>query len=104
MRELENVIERAIILAKGETITLNELPEYFLPHPSSPPTTSPFAISSSPLEEGKSFKEALQGAEAQIIQKVLTQTKGNRKKAAQILGVNRTTLYNKMKKYGLLEK
>ncbi len=104
VRELENVIERAIILTKGETITLNELPEYFLPHPPSPTTTSPFVISSSPLEEGKSFKEALQGAEAQIIQKVLTQTKGNRKKAAQILGVNRTTLYNKMKKYGLLEK
>ena len=47
------------------------------------------------------LKEALEGPERQIILEVLTGNNWNRNEAAQVLGINRTTLYKKMKKLGL---
>ena len=80
VRELENMIERGVILSKANSITLDELPQDII-HPSP--------------AEGKTI-EAL---ERNHIINVLEETKGNISKAADILGIRRMTLYNKLKKY-----
>lgn len=80
VRELENMIERGVILSKANSITLDELPQDII-HPS-------------PVE-GKT----IEAVERNHIINVLEETKGNISKAADILGVRRMTLYNKLKKY-----
>ncbi|RKY36488.1 MAG: two-component system response regulator, partial [Candidatus Omnitrophota bacterium] len=47
------------------------------------------------------LKEALKSSEREIIENALRECGGNKKKAAQILGINRTTLYNKMRELGI---
>jgi len=80
VRELENMIERGVILSKANSITLDELPQDIV-HPS-------------PVE-GKT----IEAVERNHIINVLEETKGNITKAADILGIRRMTLYNKLKKY-----
>ncbi len=96
VRELENTIERAIILCTGKTIT----PEHLaIRLPSADDIR---------LREGAGLKEvaaqAQAKAEAGMIKRVLTQTNGNKRKAAEILKVDYTTLFEKLKKYGLQKK
>lgn len=99
IRELENVIERAVILTKGDTIARHDLPE-----PLQKKGTDLFSLRISDNPGVISLKERLKGSEGQIIQQALEQVSWNRKKAAQNLGINRTTLYNKMKECGLLKR
>ena len=80
VRELENMIEHGVILAKNNTITLTELPQDII-HPV-------------PVQ-GKTIDEITKN---HILQ-VLEETKGNITHAAKMLGIRRTTLYNKLKKY-----
>jgi len=80
VRELENMIERGVILSKNTAITLDELPQDII-HPTP--------------GEGKTVEAV---ARNHIIN-VLEETKGNITKAANILGIRRMTLYNKLKKY-----
>ena len=100
IRELENIIERAVILTKGPTIERQDLPDFLQG------MDRPLAVKAqiSGNNTGvRSLREALKNPEKQVIQQALEQVAGNRKKAAANLGINRTTLYNKMKKYGLLK-
>ena len=90
IRELQNVIERAALLSQGEYILPKDLPfgssrEASLAH------LSEKAKKNRPLEE----------VEKDYILEVLQEVKGNRSKAAQVLGIGRKTLYNKLEKYGL---
>jgi DNA-binding NtrC family response regulator len=80
VRELENMIERGAILSKNTAISLEELPQDII-HPT-------------PVE-GKTVEAVTRNH----IINVLEETKGNISKAAEILGVRRMTLYNKLKKY-----
>ncbi len=80
VRELENMIERGVILTKNTAITLDELPQDII-HPT-------------PVE-GKTVEAVTRNH----IINVLEETKGNITKAANILGIRRMTLYNKLKKY-----
>ena len=80
VRELENMIERGVILSKNTAITLGELPQDII-HP------TPVA--------GKTVEAVTRNH----IINVLEETKGNITKAANILGIRRMTLYNKLKKY-----
>ena len=80
VRELENMIERGVILSKNTAITLDELPQDII-HPTP--------------GEGKTVEAV---ARNHIIN-VLEETKGNITKAANILGIRRMTLYNKLRKY-----
>jgi DNA-binding NtrC family response regulator len=89
VRELENVIERAVTLSHHSVILPEDLPRRLRVQP-------PEAISSSlpsqiPLSE----------LEKRYIQKVLEETGGNKKKAADILGIDRRTLYRMAARYGL---
>lgn len=92
IRELENVIERAIILCKGNTVNPEDLPE-FLHYPKTENGNG----------NGLKLKDALQNPEKDLIIKALDAVEWNRNKAASSLGINRTTLYKKMQKYGLLK-
>ena len=84
LRELNNVMRRATLLAKGKHIGLSELERSMAP--STP--TEPLALHDELTEQ-------------QRIEAALRATGGNKSKAAQLLAVDRKTLYNKMKRYGM---
>jgi DNA-binding NtrC family response regulator len=88
VRELRNALERAVLLAEDREI----LPEHLFPD-SLPPTRR----SSTPAATERSIKSM----ERALIEQVLSEAGGNRSEAARVLGVNRATLYNKLKAYGL---
>jgi len=93
VRELENVIERAVLLGKGNMIGLEDLPSNLAmagPVPVAPVGT-------------RTLKQALEAPERQIILEVLESNDWNRQVTAETLGINRTTLYKKMKRLGLEE-
>ena len=91
IRELENVIERAVLLSKNEYITIDDLPANI---------TAARKISQT--SDGQlGLREALEEPEKNIIRDILMANNWNRLASAQALQINRTTLYKKMKKYGL---
>ena len=90
VRELENVIERAITLSQGQRITSNDLPPTMsLEHSGN--ATSP--LSADDLADLFSGLPSLDELERRYILHVLEATGSNRKRAAEILGINRKTLY-----------
>jgi two-component system response regulator HydG len=91
IRELENCVERAVILARGEVIAPADLP---LPIQS---LSKDREIQGLNLPSGISLQEV----EKALILKTLEDTGGNRSRAAEILGINRRTLQNKLKEYGI---
>jgi PAS domain S-box-containing protein len=90
VRELENIIEHAFILCRGSRIELDCLPKEI--------TFGQREIHSSTFDKKET---PLQKAEAEVIDKALKKYQGNRKKAAKELSIDRTTLWRKMKRYGL---
>lgn len=97
VRELENAIERAVILCDGNIITL----EHFVLDRQ---LISASIKSVQPIIDGtleSVAKEALRVAESQRIRDVLRETKGNKSKAAEILKVSYKTLLTKIKEYGI---
>ena len=90
IRELENTIERAVILCLGEQITTHELPVHLLPEGVAGPVT--LAMDSGPT---------LRDMEREFIRTTLLQTGGNKSKAAKLLGIARQTLLNKINEYKL---
>ena len=92
VRELRNVIERAVLLSSGDTLS----PEHIMICQEKKEYTD-FTDESEPILESRS----LASMERILISKVLKETSWRRAEAAKILGINRTTLYNKIKEYGL---
>jgi len=91
IRELENCIERAVIMAREEVIVPADFPPQ-IQMLSREEGTNGFNIPS-----GISLEEM----ERALIVKTLAETDGNRTRASEILGINRRTLQNKLKQYGL---
>jgi DNA-binding NtrC family response regulator len=83
VRELENIIERAVVVCKSNLITLNDLPEYIKE------------------KEIKTLKEdmTLEELEKNYIERILKKYNFNIQKCADILGIDRATLYRKIEKY-----
>ena len=92
VRELQNVIERAVLLGKGTRITIADLPAHI---------TQGVPVATVAASTKQSLKDALAGPERQIILQVLRENNWNRNVTADQLGINRTTLYKKMKRLGL---
>jgi two-component system response regulator PilR (NtrC family) len=93
-RELENVVERGVVLARGDEITLEVLPRDMLERASLPGAAF--------LPEGVSFYDAVSRYERQLIEAALRKTGGVQKQAAEALGLKPTTLNEKIKRLGIL--
>lgn len=91
VRELENIIERAVLLSKGPVIDIQDLPTYVRE-----------AHISSGQQGIVTLKQARAEPEKRLILQALEVHQWNRMQTAKALGINRTTLYKKMKRYGLL--
>jgi transcriptional regulator with PAS, ATPase and Fis domain len=89
IRELENVLERAMILGNGEWITLAELPE------------GKMSKDEPALTGGRNLKAAVRAYEKSHIENVLQETGGDRTRAAELLGLSRSSLYRKMEQLGI---
>jgi DNA-binding NtrC family response regulator len=86
IRELEHVIERAIILSSGSVIQPEDL-----------------HLAAAPVDQSAPSSLSLDDQEKSHIQKVLKMFEGNRKQTAEALGISQKTLYTKIKDYGLGE-
>ncbi|NDV19848.1 response regulator [Pseudodesulfovibrio sp. JC047] len=92
IRELENVIERAVLLADGKSITLESLCANISPCSH---------VAAEKIGQVVELKSAVEKAEIAAIRQALTVAEGNRSKAAKILGIGRRTLYDKIDAYNL---
>ena len=82
VRELENAVEHAVVVSKGSVIREEDLPEE--------------------IRMGRKFKKSPEGnKEIEKIKEALERAGGNKSLAAKILGIHRTTLWRKLKEYGL---
>ncbi len=95
VRELENVIERSVVLCEENRITRDELPPELLSAESAPLRIA------APLDASGSLLERTDRLESELIRGALEKFHWNRSKAAEHLGLKRTTLQYKIKKYGL---
>lgn len=97
--ELENIVERAVVLCRHgriEPMHLELTRREPAPTRSAPSSRAQASAGIMPL------KEALEAPEKQLILQALEALNWNRQETARVLDINRTTLYKKMKKYGLL--
>ncbi len=94
VRELVNVVERAVVLTKRSVIGVEDFPESLR-------RGAPLPESLQSRAGGANLKAALANPERQIILDALENNGWNRQETAEMLGINRTTLYKKMKKYGI---
>ena len=90
LRQLKNIVKRATLLAKGDFISPNELGEEI---------SEKKEADSTPLIFGSSLNK--EETEKQLIINALKQTGNNKSKAATLLGIDRKTLYNKLKHYDI---
>jgi two-component system response regulator AtoC len=93
VRELGNIIERAVVLMNGPVLLPEHLPVQLL--------SSSSACDLSGGESGYSLKIARQNLERELIQRALEKTQGNRTHAARLLEISHPSLLSKIKKYGL---
>ena len=92
VREFENVIERAVILARGDRITLAELPSNVVTPELAPGEAAPGDLS---------LRRARKALEADLIRRALQATDGNRTHAARLLEISHRSLLYKIKEYGI---
>lgn len=88
VRELRNLIERAVTLGTGQQLELDDLPQ----------EVREAAMAGAQERE---HQPTLEERECEYIKQILEQTKGNKTRAAQILGIDRVSLWRKAKKFGL---
>jgi DNA-binding NtrC family response regulator len=94
VRELENVIQRAVLLCRGSHIVPEDLAVRPVPIPGLDDLTR---------SEGLPLKEVVKNVERRLILEEIKACHGNRKEAARRLQINRTTLYNKLHEYGVVD-
>lgn len=90
IRQLKNVIERAVVLAKRDKITVKELPEELV-------TT----VKAKVEPKDRASQKTLKALELQAIKDMLEECEGNKSKAAKLLGISRKAFYKKLKEVQL---
>ncbi len=94
IRELRNTVERMVVLARGDTLDTADLPPQIRDHKDN---VHVLANPSAATEE--SVKLDLGGNERKLIEQALISAKGNRTRAAEILGISRRTLHRRLNEY-----
>ncbi|MGO8703404.1 MAG: sigma 54-interacting transcriptional regulator [Candidatus Brocadiia bacterium] len=94
VRELRHVIEHAVVLARGEMLMTEHLPPWVL-------CAKPFPVEAQPRRAPRPLREAMHEPERQWIMRALNVSGWNKRNAASELGISRSTLYKKMKKFDL---
>ncbi|MDA8407985.1 MAG: sigma-54 dependent transcriptional regulator [Deltaproteobacteria bacterium] len=97
VRELENAIEYAILMSRGHSITVEDLPNQIRSH------KAPDSNVELNLEKNTGLMDALDAMEEKMIRDALRKAGAIQAQAAKILGISRSNLQYKMKKYGLLQ-
>ena len=92
IRELENIIDRAIAVAESSWITVNDLPSYFVTLETRPAV-------SAPVLSGDAKDLGVRELEYRYLVNLLQETSGNLREVARRMGVARSTVYNKTKMY-----
>lgn len=95
LRELKNIVRRAVLLCNSESIGINNLPGEVMEEPNATNLEEIPSVESADLKTRKMFQEK------EMIIRILKEAKYNKSKAAKTLGIDRKTLYNKMEKYGI---
>lgn len=90
VRELENILERAVVIAREQYITTNDLP-----------FKSDFLLEESDQKNFSALRESLDDLEKKLIVEAMEKTEDNQTRAAEILGISERMLRYKLKKYGL---
>lgn len=103
VRELETAIERAVIIARGDTLTLDCLREEILSpqQQSNSPASATETVQHLDFSRGISFYEEVSRFEIELIRRALEVTGGHQTRAAKLLGMNNTTLNSKIKSYNI---
>lgn len=92
VRELENIIERAVVLSRQNIITVNDLPS----------NVKGFKTETDPiLDENKTLNEQVEALEKKLIYDALMRANGNQSLAGRMLGITERNLRYKMQKYGI---
>ena len=96
VRQLENVVERALVLAEGEVLGEVDLP--LLVNVNGPDSGAAATLSTG---EGIDLGRAVDDMEERVIRQILTRTGGNKSEAARLLAMTKSKLMYKIKKYGI---
>ncbi len=103
VRELQNIIERASVLSRSQMIDVNDLPSHVVDDRTVVGKMPRAVVDEDSPWVPMSLEEALRDPEKRILSQALKSNNFNRQKTADQLGINRTTLYKKMKAYGMLD-
>ncbi len=96
VRELENVIERALVLAEGNTLLMTDLP--FLANLGD---ARGMKLAGNAMGDGMDLGRTMDGIEERLVRQALARTGGVKAKAARLLGIKKGTLQYKIDKYGI---
>jgi DNA-binding NtrC family response regulator len=104
VRQLENLIERLVILGSAAEVGLSDLPPEILGQKvvSPQPAQSPAGLLSPPAPDGLPALPTMEQVERQAIFDALVRTRGNVRDAAKLLGCGQATVYRKIKRYGIV--
>jgi two-component system response regulator AtoC len=97
VRELRNMMERAVLLAAGDTLTLEDLASRAVAGSRTTPSMSPDPV---PSSRG-SLRDAVADVERQRVLDALAEANGNQKRAAELLGISRGTLIARLETFGI---
>ena len=98
VRELENLVQRLSLLVESDAVYVSDVPEYIIDNIAGTNCTN---HSTELPPEGLDFNAVIEKLENSLITQALERTGGNKKAAARLLNLNRTTLVEKIKKKGL---
>jgi transcriptional regulator with PAS, ATPase and Fis domain len=106
VRELENLVQRMVVLHGAGTIRMGDLPGKYIPHLQEPSADSRVSTELTGDDSdwnpaGIDLPKVLAELEDRLIRKALRMTQGNKREAAALLNLKRTTLLEKLKKKGL---
>jgi two-component system nitrogen regulation response regulator NtrX len=105
VRELKNFVERMFIMFAGDTVTADRLPPEFIPKPRAPepdaPTSAPSPMDDLINQGPADLKQARADFEARFLEAKLREFNGNISQLAKAIGLERSSLYRKLKAYNI---